>query len=146
MVEMHAIDTQSTARRFDDSLKSASLQVELVEGAVAGQEQVAAGADRVTRQDHIAELESPLAQPTVDHGMIDQHVAGRTESGKMGGKERREGFDKIHIVVSAVASRDLLKSDHVRVTDAVGDPIGVETPVLTETILDVVAHELHDTL
>ncbi len=146
MIEMHRIDPQRAARSLDDRFQRAPLEVELVECPVARQKQVAAGADRITRQNHVAELEAALAKPVIDHRVIDQHVAGRTESGKIGGKERRKGLDQIGVVVPAITARDFLQRDDVRLTDAVGDPAWVETPVLAETILDVVAYELHDTL
>ncbi len=146
MVEMDGIDAQRTARGIDDGLERTPLQIELVEGAAARQKQVAAGKDRIARQHHVAELEAPLAQPAVDHGVIHQHVAGRTESHEVVGKERREGFDQIGITVPAIAARHLLKGDHVSIADAAGNAIGVESSILTEPILDVVAHELHDTL
>lgn len=146
MVEMHGIDTQRTARSGDDNLKRTTLQVQPVEGAAARQKQVAAAMDRIARQQHVAELEAPLAQPAVDHRVIHQHVAGRTEGHEVIGKLRGKGLDKIGIAVPAIAARHLLKSDHVSITDAVGNTIGVESTILTEPILDVVAHELHDTL
>lgn len=146
VIEMNRIDPQRAARSLDDRFQRAPLQVELVECPVARQKQVAAGADRIARQHHVAELEPPFAKATVVDLVIDEHVTGRTESGKIGGKERRKGLDQIGIVVSAITTRDFLKRDDVRLTDAVGDPAWVESPVLAETILDVVAYELHDTL
>lgn len=146
VIEMNRIDPQRAARSLDDRFQRAPLEVELVECPVARQKQVAAGADRIARQHHVAELETALAKPTIDHRVIDQHIAGRTKCGKIGGKECRKGLDQIGIVVPAITARDFLKGDDVRVADAVGDAIRVETPVLAETILDVVAYELHDTL
>ncbi len=146
VIEMNRIDPQRAARSLDDRFQRAPLQVELVECPVARQKQVAAGADRIARQHHVAKLETALAKPAVDHRVIDEHIAGRTKSSKIGGKERRKGLDQIGIVVSAITARDFLQRDDVRLTDAVGDPAWVETPVLAETILDVVAYELHDTL
>lgn len=146
MVEMHGIDAQRTARSVDDGLKRATLQVQPVEGAAAWQKQVATALDRIARQQHVAELEAPLAQPAIDHGVIHQHVAGRTEGHEVIGKLRGKGLDKIGIAVPAIAARHLLKSDHVSITDAVGNAERVEKSILTEPILDVVAHELHDTL
>ena len=146
MIEMHRIDPQRAARSLDDGFKRATLQVQLVECPVTRQKQVAAGADRITRQHHVAKLETALAKPAIDHRMIDQHVAGRAESGKIGGKECRKGLNQIGIVVSAITAGDFLQRDDVRLTYAVGDPAWVETPVLAEAILDVVAYELHDTL
>jgi len=146
MVEMDGIDAQRPARRIDDRLQCSTLQIELVEGATARQEQVAAGTDRITRQHHVAELEASLAQPALDQGVIHQHVAGRTKGHEVVGKLRGKGLDKIGITVPAIAARHLLKGDHVRAPDAVGNAERVESSILTEAILDVVAHELHDTL
>lgn len=146
MVEVDGIDTQGAIRRLDNGLQRAALQVQLVECAVARQKQVAARSDRITRQDHVAELEAPLTEATVDRGIIHQHVAGRTEGRKVVRKQCGKGLDQIGVTVPAIATGHLLQSDHVRIADAVGDPIRVKTPVLADAILDVVAYELHDTL
>lgn len=146
VVEVNGIDAQRAARRLDDRLQRTALQVELVKGPIARQEQVSAGADRVARKHHVAELKAPLAKAAIDRLLIDQHIAGRPEGYKMGGKQRRKSLDKIGITVPAVAAGHFLKRDHVRIADAVGDPMRVETAVLAKAILDVVADELHDTL
>lgn len=146
MIEMNGVDAQSTAGSVDHGLQRTSLQVQLVEGPVARQKQIATGADRITRQHHVTKLEAPLAQASIHNGMVNEHVTGRTEGNKMGRKQRRKGLDEIRVIVPAITAGDFLQRNHVRVADAVGNAIGVESPVLAEAVLDVVAHELHDTL
>ena len=146
MVEVNGIDAQGPARRIDDRLQRSALQIELVEGPVARQEQVAAGADRIARQHHVAELETSLAKATFDELVIDQDVAGRTKGCEIVGKERGKGLDQIGIAIPAIATGALLQRDHIGVAHAFGDARRVKTPILPDAILDVVAYELHDTL
>ena len=73
-------------------------------------------------------------------------VAGRTVGGKISGQQRFDIGDHVDAAVAVVAAGDFLQRHDVGAGKACGDAAEIVSPVETEAVLYVIAHQLHDKL
>jgi hypothetical protein len=146
MVEMNGINTQRTTRGVNHRLQGRALQVELVIGAGARQQDVACGENRVARQDHIAELQAAHMHLSVLDRRAGIGVCSGTEDVEILAHQLGENCRQIGLTIFGEIACDFLQSDDIGTLKSRCNAFRAVSTVQTEAKLDVKADKFHDIL
>jgi len=100
--------------------------------------------DRQARQQHRAELTAAVDEATAGVADAGVHVESGAVDPVMVGQEPAQDFGLVVLARAPPVPLDLLQRDDVGVGHDLGDAFEIVAAVCAETVLDVVADELHD--